>query len=49
MSDKDITVTNKNGQFEIWLRGVFYTRTPNIDFVIETVRYLKFKNRRIAC
>lgn|GEM_PF-5004514 len=50
MKDSDVFVTtSQEGYIQIWLRGVLYTTTNDLNRALNIVRQLRWKNQKIAC
>lgn len=50
MDEKAIVVKNGvGGWIEIWLRGVLYAHTMDMEWATKVIRNLRYKNRKIAC
>lgn len=50
LDEKAVEVKNGvGGRLEVWLRGVFYTYTTDLEYALRVVRKLRYDNRKIAC
>lgn len=49
MREDDLVIrAGVNGRLEVWLRGVLYTHTTDMEYALMVCRSLRWNNRKVA-